>query len=394
MPNSVYSSVYNRHQNMIEKKSSRAEHHPQIAIHQPNHTKCLQTQKQANEEVYPFDCRPYEEVSRPDQDSTPPGTDISVILHFGRVHLLPSYNHLLNKVSQYGKILESQEVSDDEKKSLRVNLATSAALIRKLRQEVSSLFPMIRVKQISSSESYRKKVYLKIHLSHTKAALVDYFSQFGEVKKVELKYDPKSKVPRNFCYLTFSKTESVVKACLLKEHLVCSKIVYCQPYRQYQIQGSEDPGTRMLPDSGNTFPESQSVPPNYVSSEESGSRQPYVSDSFHDAWNVMSHEQTAGSPANTFHQHAKLTPATLHRDLPRTTEWGELAMNPRCEIAASNSGSGSTQHLSTSPQLFSPLVIGRRLQQTTADLIKVSQSLASAPHHASYARPEVRSEER
>lgn len=343
---------------MIDNSSLRARYLPQIAAYQ---TKSPQSFRHTDGRFLALESN----LSQCDGQigSYPTGSEISVILHFGRVHLLNSYDSLLERVSLYGKILEFQEVSDDERRSLRVNLATCVASIRKLRQDISSMFPMIRVKQISSSESYKKKVYLKIHLSHTKAALIEYFSQFGEVKKIELKYDPKSKVPRNFCYLTFSKSESVLRACSLKEHLVSSKIVYCQPYRQYEIQNGEDqplvievePATNARGSNKLcSLPESCSESRTDLLSADFGQK---TSDHLQVRFDGKRKQTISEIPRDKPH-------VGLRRENPRSPDFGQSDTKSRLEGAFIDSCSGSTQQFSTSPQNLSPFVEPHSSHQT------------------------------
>lgn len=74
----------------------------------------------------------------------------------------------------------------------------------------------------------RRKVYCKIHPTHSKSLLWSYFSEFGELDRLDLKYDYSTKKPRNFGYVTFKKEEDAMKVVEQKNHSLLNKYLICE----------------------------------------------------------------------------------------------------------------------------------------------------------------------
>lgn len=74
----------------------------------------------------------------------------------------------------------------------------------------------------------RRKIYIKVHSTHTREDLLAYFSTFGEIEKLELKVDYQTKKPRNFGYLTMKVDKNASEVVNHPCHYLMGKYILCE----------------------------------------------------------------------------------------------------------------------------------------------------------------------
>lgn len=128
----------------------------------------------------------------------------------------------------------------DGKHSLRVEMLTEHSKMKEARLELARLYPNVRFKLMSTGKSsLSRKLYTKIARVHSKPILTGYFSAFGEVRKIELKFNSSTNRSRNFCYITFSSSESAQKAVQFGEHIIAGKSVTCFACKPFDIRSRD-----------------------------------------------------------------------------------------------------------------------------------------------------------
>lgn len=128
----------------------------------------------------------------------------------------------------------------DGKYSLRVEMLTEHSQMKETRLELARIYPNVRFKLMSTGKSsLSRKLYSKIARVHSKPILTGYFSAFGDVRKIELKFNSSTNRSRNFCYITFSSSESAQKAVEFGEHIIAGKSVTCFACKPFDIRSHE-----------------------------------------------------------------------------------------------------------------------------------------------------------
>lgn len=177
------------------------------------------------------------EQSHPaDYESPKPTKElIQFTIHIGNVQT-ESETALIQYIGGFGAIDETVLVSDGDRRSLRLLLTTIFHKLRELQINLPQIFPQARLKIISSGEVLTRKVYIKFGVGHHKEQLKQFFSTFGPVRKIEFKFDPKTKKSRHFGYITFAKQEDADRVLQLKRHFVGNKFIYCFPCKPFDIR--------------------------------------------------------------------------------------------------------------------------------------------------------------
>lgn len=132
----------------------------------------------------------------------------------------------------------------DGRYSLRVEMLTEHSQMKETRLELARIYPNVRFKLMSTGKSsLSRKLYSKIARVHSKPILTGYFSAFGDVRKIELKFNSSTNRSRNFCYITFSSSESAQKAVEFGEHIIAGKSVTCFACKPFDIRSHESSAT-------------------------------------------------------------------------------------------------------------------------------------------------------
>ena len=180
---------------------------------------------------------------------------VQFTIHIGNVQQ-QSEQTLMEYIGGFGTIDENVLVSDGDRRSLRLLFTTIFHRLRELQINLPQVFPQARLKIISSGEVLTRKVYIKFGVGHHKEQLKEFFSNFGAVRKIEFKFDPKTKKSRHFGYITFANQEDATRVLNLRRHSVGGKFVHCFPCKPFDIR------------SGPTFDESQHQPDQGFSTSE------------------------------------------------------------------------------------------------------------------------------
>lgn len=159
---------------------------------------------------------------------------LKLILHIG-TGLNVCDSDILQEVSKSGGVGEHVTLIDGSQKAIRAEFFGSLSLVKELRLSLMKKYPGIRLKVIPSGEVVDRKIYVKIHPSHTRSMITDHFKQFGSLKKVELKYDTKNSRFRNFCYVTFSEESGAAKAAEQQHQMLGNKYIICERCKPYKI---------------------------------------------------------------------------------------------------------------------------------------------------------------
>lgn len=163
------------------------------------------------------------------------GKDIQkLILHLGGIQF-QDVPELLAILSRYGAVCKHEILENAGKLSIRVELDSTLAQKRLAKHHLARTHPHARLKLIQINSSLKTKIFVKIHPTHSKHALAAYFSKFGQVQKIEIKFDLVSKRARSFCYVIFDSEESANNVLELKEHTLGNKFLYCERCQLYQI---------------------------------------------------------------------------------------------------------------------------------------------------------------
>lgn len=179
---------------------------------------------------------------------------VQFTIHVGNVQQ-QSEQTLMQYIRGFGTIDENVLVSDGDRRSLRLLFTTIFHRLRELQINLPQVFPQARLKIISSGEVLTRKVYIKFGVGHHKEQLKEFFSNFGAVRKIEFKFDPKTKKSRHFGYITFANQEDATRVLNLRRHSVGGKFVHCFPCKPFDIR------------SGPTFDESHEHDQRYFTSE-------------------------------------------------------------------------------------------------------------------------------
>lgn len=162
------------------------------------------------------------------------------IIHLGGINRAEVMDMLL-VISASATIKDAVILSGvDGKHSLRVEMLTEHSKMKEARLELARLYPNVRFKLMSTGKSsLSRKLYTKIARVHSKPILTGYFSAFGEVRKIELKFNSSTNRSRNFCYITFSSSESAQKAVQFGEHIIAGKSVTCFACKPFDIRSRD-----------------------------------------------------------------------------------------------------------------------------------------------------------
>lgn len=168
------------------------------------------------------------------------------IIHLGGIERREVSN-MLAVINASATINDAIIVSGvDGRISLRVEIVTQHLQLKDIRLELAKVYPNVRFKLMSTgSNSLSRKLYLKISRVHTKPILTGYFSAFGEVRKIELKFNSSTHRSRNFCYITFASPESAQKAIMFGLHHISAKPVTCFACKPFDIR-SHEPNTTVI----------------------------------------------------------------------------------------------------------------------------------------------------
>lgn len=165
---------------------------------------------------------------------------VQFTIHIGNVQE-QSEQAIMKYVGGFGTIDQNVLVSDGDRRSLRLLFTTIFHRLRELQINLPQVFPQARLKIISSGEVLTRKVYIKFGVGHHKEQLKDFFSAFGTVRKIEFKFDPKTKKSRHFGYITFSDQEDATRVLNLRRHCIGGKFVHCFPCKPFDISSSPTP---------------------------------------------------------------------------------------------------------------------------------------------------------
>mgnify|MGYP000151968798 CR=1 FL=1 len=166
-----------------------------------------------------------------------------LIIHVGGIgnH---SPGEILAHLVPLGSVLGCDLLSDADRRALRISFKGTFLDVKKVRISLLEKYPEFRIKLIPTGDSLKKKIYVKIHPAHSKSMLMDYFSKFGTVKKVDLKFNPNTCKSRNFCYVTFQDEEAARIAVSSQEHILAGRYIICEackPFQLYSTKGDRAP---------------------------------------------------------------------------------------------------------------------------------------------------------
>jgi RNA recognition motif. (a.k.a. RRM, RBD, or RNP domain) len=166
------------------------------------------------------------------------------IIHLGGIERTEVMKMLI-LISSSAMISDAIIVSgSDGRFSLRVEMVTQHSQLKDIRLELARVHPHVRFKLMSTgNSSLSRKLYLKISRVHSKPILTGYFSTFGDVRKIELKFNSSTNRSRNFCYITFSLPESAQKAIAFGTHNIAGKPVSCFACKPFDIRSHESTAT-------------------------------------------------------------------------------------------------------------------------------------------------------
>jgi RNA recognition motif. (a.k.a. RRM, RBD, or RNP domain) len=166
------------------------------------------------------------------------------IIHLGGIERTEVMNMLI-LISSSAIVTDAIIVSgSDGRFSLRVEMMTQHSQLKDIRLELARVHPNVRFKLMSTgNSSLSRKLYLKISRVHSKPILTGYFSTFGDVRKIELKFNSSTNRSRNFCYITFSLPESAQKAVAFGTHNIAGKPVTCSACKPFDIRSHESTAT-------------------------------------------------------------------------------------------------------------------------------------------------------
>lgn len=97
----------------------------------------------------------------------------------------------------------------------------------KLDEDLQQRPENMEVFQINADKAHRR-VYVKVHPSHTRKQLFDHFVQFGDIQDFDFKYNHMTHIFRNFCYITFLTEKSAQQVVNIGKHLVGKKYAFCE----------------------------------------------------------------------------------------------------------------------------------------------------------------------
>lgn len=164
---------------------------------------------------------------------------IDFVLHIGGVDL-GDQRLVLQIFSKYGEVSGFKNLTHESQKSFRIYVRTSHKDLRKIRADLESVLEKVRVRIVSDSETLQNTVFVRTQSSIRKEALYSYFNKFGPIRRIEMKFDPTRKIPRNFCYVIFENPESQKKALQLNKHEAFGKQLLCKPCRELKLEEQED----------------------------------------------------------------------------------------------------------------------------------------------------------
>jgi len=163
------------------------------------------------------------------------------LLHFGRVGNI-DIPLLLQHISQFGTVL-GQEIltlpDKTDKTALRVRLRTSFSKVVDLKAQTKTEHPTLKLKIIPNGDTLQCKLFVKMNVYHAKKTLFNYFSSFGEVRKIELKYNHRTSKTRYFCFVIFQNSSSAKIALQTPDHCINGHWLKCFECKPYEVPSVE-----------------------------------------------------------------------------------------------------------------------------------------------------------
>lgn len=160
------------------------------------------------------------------------------LLHFGRVATL-DIDDFVKDISQFGTILGHELLKMPDKLALRVLLNASISKIGELKSYSKVEYPTLKLKIIPNGAALHYKIFVKMNVFHSKNMLAKYFARFGTVRKVELKYNHRTSISKNFCFVMFDNPSSVKQVLMLKDHYINCNLLKCFECRPYEITSTD-----------------------------------------------------------------------------------------------------------------------------------------------------------
>ena len=173
-------------------------------------------------------------------------------LFIGGIPLQTTYDELFSYISSFGNVLSlfmpkdshtkiikgyAKAYMQSEEERNRV-LKHSHHILHGLEVGISLWIDKSEYLNQKDRQS-KRKVFVKYHPMITESDLLDYFSQFGEIKNIENKSNHLTKVPRYFCYITFSHEESAEEAASFSSHETNGKWMSCTMSKPSHVLRSE-----------------------------------------------------------------------------------------------------------------------------------------------------------
>lgn len=237
-----------------------------------------------------------------------------LIVHLGGIQTSRP-DELLVQLLRFGRIGKYEFLYDGQRSSIRVEFFGSLMKLRDARNLFAKTHPHLRVKLIPSGNTLRRKIYVKIHPVHSRTSLIEYFSTFGVVKRIEIKFNTLTEKPRNFAYVTFKEEADANQVLVQPVHMLSDKYLYCESCQLYKIASPPDAeDVDALPRGG-----ADRIIVSSPTSEPSGpliERQDYQR-----GWTIISKEPMKAKKVHEDH-HSKMeqyhsTHYSLHEALPR-----------------------------------------------------------------------------
>lgn len=77
-------------------------------------------------------------------------------------------------------------------------------------------------------EERHRKVHVRFEVNISRDQLIDYFTKFGTIQQVDMRCNPITQEPRNFCYITFDSEASALKVASIRTHIYGEKLLICE----------------------------------------------------------------------------------------------------------------------------------------------------------------------
>ena len=77
-------------------------------------------------------------------------------------------------------------------------------------------------------EERHRKVHVRFEVNFSREQLEEYFSKFGSIQHVDLRCNPITQEPRNFCYITFDSAASALKVASIRNHSYYGNSLICE----------------------------------------------------------------------------------------------------------------------------------------------------------------------